>query len=132
MKSIRDTCKQYLELFDLNEKDLKEYELLEKYNHNGSQTQRIKELDKKIRDNTILESELLNDIKNHFSILKSPMQKQVMQYRYIERFKWSDVCYILFSSCNDYEIEKDKYMLKLFRYHKRAIDYIDKYYKDES
>ena len=54
----------------------------------------------------------------------SPLEKQVITYRYIDCLEWDEVIGNIFGRYTDYSYNKDKYKDKVFRIHGAALKHI--------
>ena len=57
-------------------------------------------------------AELLND---------HPDEQAIIEMRYIDMLRWTDVCAALFSEMNDYDDQTERYMKRTFRLHGTAL-----------
>lgn len=122
--NTKERLAAYLEIVKENDREIARYEELEKSGNTSAE--KLNEIKQQIIDRTNKEIDEKKYIKQAISELTSPAQRQIMTYRYIDRLDWNTVIKIMFHSESDYEYNFDKYRRKVFKFHRRAINKMDK------
>lgn len=56
--------------------------------------------------------------------LRNPKAKAVMRFRYLDGLPWSDVCFSLYGSQEDFTDKEESYMRSAYKLHKKALELI--------
>lgn len=66
-------------------------------------------------------------LKTQFARVKKYEYRKILVYRYIEKWKWSEIIQDFFEFEDDYELQKnDKYKDKIMYWHRRALEELQK------
>ena len=122
--NTKERLAAYLTMVEENDREIARYEELEK--RGNTSEEELKEIKRQIITRTNKEIAEKAYIKQAILRLPSSAQRQIMKYRYIDRLDWNTVIKIMYHSEVDFDINFDKYKRKVFKFHKKAINNMDK------
>ena len=79
------------------------------------------QLTSEIKELTEQEEQMRVEIMNAFKKIPYPIDRQIMNLRYIDGLEWSEIAYVVFNKKWDYLDREDKYVKKAYNIHSKAL-----------
>ncbi len=92
------------------------------------QIERKEELDHKIQEQIENETRCRTELEQLTEQLENPDEQLVLEMRYLDRQSWRTICYALYNKQDDYQINEEKYLKRVFKIHGSALQTLARIY----
>lgn len=92
------------------------------------QVEKKDELDRKIRELVVKESEIRKELEQLIEQLEKPDEQTVLEMRYLDRQNWWAICVALYGNRDDYQNNGEKYLKRTFKLHGSALQSLARAY----